>query len=179
MFSIPRTLTAILAVLVIAGCSESASDTAATSSDEGHDHGHEGHSEHDHPKSLADGLKELAELRDTVKNAFSADDVDTAHGPLHDVGHLLEDITGLFEGQELSQEQKDLAKESIDSLFDLFGGVDRALHGQDGTTYADVSDQIDAAITALQGIAEPEANPSESTASEDSTDEVEGNESDE
>lgn len=159
------THTALLLSLMLLGCTDSASNSPTSDAGHGdehgheHEHGHEGehgdHSEHAHPETLEDGLKELSELRDTVRDAFAADDVDTAHGPLHDVGHLLEDITGLVERQELTDEQRETAKKSIDSLFDLFGAVDRTLHGQDGSTYSEVSEKIDAAITALEGLTEP------------------------
>ncbi len=169
-FSLP--LTAILLSLPLVVCSYSSSGTAMPSTGQTDQHDHDAHAEHDHPETLEEGLRELSELRDTVRDGFAADDVDTAHGPLHDVGHLLEDISGLIEREELSQEQRELAKQNIDSLFDLFGDVDSALHGQDGTTYSEVSDQIDAAIAALQEVADQGSASSESAESVDS----EGNE---
>jgi len=91
--------------------------------------------------------------------------------PLHEVGHLLEDITALFEGQELTAEQRDIAKQNIDTLFDSFGEVDSTLHGQDGATYKEVSDEIDAAITALRNVAKVgEAEQSDSDGGKSSED---------
>ena len=173
MRPLPSALTVSLLSLLLVGCSESTSSPSTPSSHQTGQHEHDEHAEHDHPETLEEGLKELTELRDTVRDAFAADDVDTAHGPLHDVGHLLEDITGLVDSAELTPEQRKLAKQNIDSLFDLFGGVDRALHGEDGTTYKQVSGKIDAAIAALQGIAAP--GDTRSTTGELS--EAEGNQS--
>lgn len=171
MRQLPLTLPALLMSLFLLGCSDSTSSSSTPAPEDGYEHAHNesgDHSDHDHPQTLEDGLKELTELRNTVRDAFAADDIDTAHGPLHDVGHLLEDITGLVEKRDLSPEQKELAKQNIESLFDLFGSVDRTLHGQDGTTYSEASEKIDAAIAVLQGIATPDdsapetAEPSES-----------------
>ncbi|MCH2212552.1 MAG: hypothetical protein MK110_14705 [Fuerstiella sp.] len=171
MRRIPLTLTASLLSLLILGCSDSTSGTSTLSPDHTgqHDHGEEeSHSGHDHPGTLEEGLKELTELRDTVRDAFAADDIDTAHGPLHDVGHLLEDIAALVERQELSDEQRDLVKKNIKSLFDLFGAVDSTLHGDEGKTYSEVSDQIDTALSALREATLSVGAPNESTESADS-----------
>ena len=173
MRTLSLTATALLSMLVL-GCSESALDSSVSSPGEHrHDeHNHEaghGHGGHGHPKTLEEGLLELTNLRDTVRDAFAADDVDKAHGPLHEVGHLLEDITGLFERQDLTPEQRDTAKQNVDILFDMFGKVDSTLHGQDGESYKAVSDEIDAAITALLSVAKAgEAEQSDSHGGESS-----------
>ncbi len=147
-----QTFLTLMCLLVVCGCSSDTSQSESTEAASHDDHNHA--SEHDHPTTLKAGLVELSALRDTVRDAFAADDVDTAHGPLHDVGHLLEDITSLVEKQQLSDEDKVSAKEQIEALFDSFGAVDRTLHGQDGSTYKDVSDKIDAAIAELQRISD-------------------------
>ena len=151
------TVISLLSVFLL-GCSDSALDRSASLPDghrhDEHNHGAGNHhAGHDHPKTLEQGLRELTNLRDTVRDAFATDDVDTAHGPLHEVGHLLEDITALFKVQELTPEQRDIAKQNIDTLFDMFGKVDSTLHGQDGASYKEVSDEIDAAIKALLNVA--------------------------
>jgi len=169
------TMTLLLSMLLL-GCSESGRDGSASMSDEhGHDeHNHEGgngHADHDHPETLEQGLLELTNLRDTVREAFAADDVDTAHGPLHEVGHLLEDITALFDRQNLTSERRGIAKQNLDTLFDMFGKVDSTWHGQDGAAYKEVSDEIDAAITALLNIAKVgEAEQSDSDGGKSSED---------
>lgn len=137
---------AILTAGLLSGCGDSdAVDGGATSSQDHSD-------EQEHPQTLTANLKELATLRDTVRDAFAAGDLDTAHGPLHDVGHLLEDITALIEKEELPEGKAAAAKQNIETLFDAFGEVDKTFHGQEGSTYEEVSDKIDAAIKELEGL---------------------------
>lgn len=144
------------------GCGDSGPTTASpetASADHQHedDHDHENH--HDHPETLEEGLKELIALRDTVRDAFAKNDTETAHGPLHDVGHLLEDITGLIEKSGLGEEAVAAARKDIETLFDSFGAVDKTMHGQEGSTYTEVSAKIDAAIQALQALKPAAAAP--------------------
>ena len=124
------------------GCGDTG-QTTTTQSDRSsdHDHDHEGDHDHEdgdhheHPKTLEEGLKELVTLRDTVRDAFAKNDTETAHGPLHDVGHLLEDITALIEKGGLSDEAVASAKQNIETLFSSFGDVDKSMHGQEGSSY--------------------------------------------
>jgi len=155
------------------GCGDTGQMTASqgnASADHEDDHAH-----HEHPKSLDEGLKELVALRDTVRDAFANNDTETAHGPLHDVGHLLEDITGLIEKSGLSDEAVAAAKQDIETLFDSFGAVDKTMHGQEGSTYSEVSAKIDAAIHSLQALNPAHAAQSTdaATLAEPKTDEAE------
>ena len=117
---------------------------------DGHDHGEEGHDEHDHDfESLADAAKEIASLRDVIRDGFAADKVDDAHGPLHHIGEVLEAAEKLVAKIE-DEDQKKAASEAIETLFDSFGAVDQGLHDKEGKKYDEVSDAIDAAIEVLQ-----------------------------
>ena len=142
--------------VVGAGCESSADapPTAAAHSDE-HEH-HDDHG-HAHPETLADAVHELTELRNTVRDAFAKEDTEAAHGPLHDVGHLLEDAESLAQKAGLTEETLTSVKASIETLFDAFGAVDKTMHGQEGSKYSEVSDKIDAAIKVLQDAAAPQA----------------------
>jgi hypothetical protein len=144
------------------GCGDTGSTAASTgntNSDHDHDHDHEAGEHHDHPTTLDAGLKELVALRDTVRDAFAKNDTETAHGPLHDVGHLLEDITGLVEKGGFSEEAVATARKDIETLFDSFGAVDKTMHGQEGSTYSEVSAKIDAAIQSLHALNSPADAP--------------------
>lgn len=133
---------------------------------DGHDHDHDGH-DHDvinadaaglsaadlvmpggpaKPKTLADAVTQLTQLRDDVAAGFAADDVDSIHDQLHDVGNLLESTLTLVDESELGDEAKKVANSALETLFDAFGDVDAKLHGEEGKDYADVSDAIDAAM---------------------------------
>lgn len=127
--------------------------------DHDHDHGKDGKSEgkeaaKDKPnvqaKNYADAISQLGAMHVKIRDAFGKKDVDTAHGPLHDIGHLLEQIPVLA-GQETKDEAR-LAelKKVVDELFDHYGKVDEKLHGEEGATYEEVADKIDAAMEKLK-----------------------------
>ena len=152
-----------LSLFALAGCNTAEDQNVPIAADasEVDDHGH-GHGEggHEHAESYGEAVEELAELRDTVRDAFAEEDMDTAHGPLHDVGHILEEVSELA-GKELTEEQQAAVKSSVDKLFDLFGSVDKMMHGQEGSEYSEVSDDIDAAIATLSGFASESAEHDE------------------
>jgi len=150
----------------------------------GHDHGDHAHDGHDHgdhdhgdkvdasavgldadslvhldepepPKSLAEAIEKLTQLRDTVAKGFADKKVDDVHGELHDVGNLLDATEGLVESSKLDADAKKSAKAAIETLFDSYGDVDAKLHGEKGKEYSDVSDDIDSAIKTLSELIKP------------------------
>jgi len=137
---------------------------AMTSKDDhGHDHGHDHEHEHEH-ESLAAALTELTKLRDTIRDGFAKNDIDAAHDPLHEVGHVLEEIPELAEKEKLPAEAITIIKASVEELFDAFGAVDKGMHGGESVKYSDVSGKIDAAVTAITAAAAPAAAPPSSEA---------------
>ena len=107
----------------------------------------------DLPPPAADfreGIEKLTSMRDTMRDAFAAKDIDKAHGPLHEVGHLLEALPGLFEKEVADEASRAAVRKEVDELFDQFGKVDAKLHGEKGADYADVSRQIDEALERLR-----------------------------
>lgn len=140
-----------LTAFVFVGCAEQTEPTPVMTSHD-HDHGHE----HEHPETLAGALSELTELRDTVRDAFAKDDGDAAHGPLHDVGHILEEVSELAGDANLSDEAIATIESNVETLLDAFGAVDKSMHSEDeGSDYSEVSEKIDAAITAIMAAAGP------------------------
>ncbi len=115
----------------------------------GHDHEH-GH-EHEHTyESVKDAVEELVALRNTIRDAFGKNDPDGAHDPLHEVGHILEAIPEQANKDNLGAEKVAAIKASCDVLMDAFGAVDKTMHGQEGSSYSEVSAKIDAAVAELQ-----------------------------
>lgn len=160
------------AVVLIPGCGSSSQTQApipaASGNDHDHDHDGEGH-EHHHAETLPEAITELTELRNTIRDAFAKNDTETAHDPLHEVGHVLELIPELAEKQGISGDALSTIKTSVNTLFDAFGNVDKTLHGQEGSTYSEESAAIDEALkaitdaasgTAPAGTAPAEAAPS-------------------
>ena len=111
-------------------------------------HDHEGHSKHQ--ESFGEAFGALKELNETVSTAFADNDSEAAHGPLHDVGHLLESISGFAAKSDLDEAAKETIESNIDTLMSSFGAVDALMHGDDkGKEYSEVSADIDEAIAAI------------------------------
>lgn len=138
-------------LMMNAGCGTSSESNPATAGATGHDddHGHSHGGHHHHAETLPEAITELTEMRNTIRDAFAKNDVDTAHDPLHEVGHVLELIPGLAEKHGVTGDALATIKSSTETLFEAFGNVDKTLHGGEGSTYAEESDRIDAALKAL------------------------------
>jgi len=133
-------------LLVGSGCSETAKNEPVDSSQ---NHGHD-HEEHDHgPESLKDALAEVKSLRNTIRDSFAKNDQDAAHGPLHEVGEVLEAIPELAKKEKVSLENQAAIETAVNTLMDAFGNVDKTMHGQEGSTYSEESATIDAAMETL------------------------------
>ena len=133
-----------------AAVTKSAPGTSPVVQADDHDH------DHDHaPATLADAVKQLTTIRDTIKNAFAKNDSEAAHGPLHDVGHVLEATKKLIDAAALEDKQKESAKLAVELLMSNFGKVDDLMHGATGAKYEDVSAKIDEAIKSLADLAAP------------------------
>ncbi len=169
------------ALVFAAGCESSSAPNGnaggkAASGHEGHDHSHDGHDhghDHDHgdekgktteakpatgPKTYAEAVTTVVAKYESIRDSFGKKDVDGAHGPLHDIGKLLEQVPVLA-----GQESKDEAalgevKKAVDALFDNYTKVDEKLHGEEGATYEEVAEKIDAAIEQLKKIELPKAD---------------------
>ncbi len=128
--------------IVSVGC-EPAPKPAPKDAASASDHGHE------HPETLAAAVTELESVCATIKAAYAKDDSEAAHGPLHDVGHLLEQVPALIETSSLDAAGKEEAKKATESLFQAFGDVDKGMHGEEGKKYSEVSDAVDAALKTL------------------------------
>ena len=143
---------------------------------EGHDHEGHDHEGHDHassttidadaaglsvddlvsvdeaelPDNLGDAVKQLVQLRDTIRDAFEADDAEAAHIPLHEVGHLLGGIEKLVEKSDEDAEHKKEMAGAVEALFDSYTAVDETFHSDGGKQYSEVSSSIDDAVKTLQ-----------------------------
>ena len=148
-----------IASLSVWGCTPAATPpvTVVTNTDHadeaGHNHGDEaGHAEHHaHPKTLAEGLPELQELQFAIKAGLTGDDAEAAHGPLHEVFHLLQDFESLCKNLPEAQSQE--ATRAVESLFDSYGKLDEVMHKGEKPDYNTVGENIDAAVKALQDLA--------------------------
>lgn len=143
-------------LLVGSGCSEPVkTDPVASSQNHGHDH-----DEHDHgPESLKDALAELTSLRNTIRDSFAKNDQDAAHGPLHEVGAILEAFPELAKKEKVSTENQAAIEAAVNTLMDAFGNVDKTMHGQECSTYTEESATIDTTLTALSAACAVDSAP--------------------
>ncbi len=171
-------LFALLLSLLIAtlGCQDSGSSTvsqtdASPQVDSGHDHGDHDHGDHDHdagsdpslpptgsgqeqhqdPETYDEAVTELLATQKAIAEAFAAGNQEDAHGPLHEVGHLLGNTETLVEKSDMDDDTKKKLSEAIEQLFASYGAVDDKMHNSEkGKDYSDVSEQIENAISELK-----------------------------
>lgn len=166
-------LSGLLAVLLVAasGCNDPG-NTSATNSDasnhshdhEHGDHDHDGHDhdggdhgdhahsdEHQHPETYDEAVSDLLAVHEAIADAFAADKADDAHGPLHDVGHMLEVTETLVEQSDMDADIKEKLHEAIEQLFTAYGAIDDKMHdAEEGKDYSEVSEQIASSISTLK-----------------------------
>lgn len=134
------------------GCQPAATNKAPEGAAAGgHDHSQEHAQE---PASLAEAVKQLQTICTTIKDAFAKDDSEAAHGPLHDVGHILEHIPEFLDKSSLDAATKEEAKKATENIFQALKAVDEGMHGGEGKKYADVAETIEAGLKTLGGLAQ-------------------------
>lgn len=144
-------LSMVVLALTIAGC-EPAKPTAGSGAD-GHDHA----GEHAHAETLAEAVKELEGICAAVKAAFDKNDPDAADEPLHDVGHILEEVKELAKSSKLDDAGKAEVETATNSMLDAFGAIHDGMHGgKTGKSYADVGQAIETALKTLSEKAQSE-----------------------
>ena len=79
--------------------------------------------------SLSDAIGGVKTMITNISDAMAENNVDKAHGPLHEIGHKLEALPKMIDASSLADEAKTAAKSAIDSLMSDFGKVDAKLHG--------------------------------------------------
>ncbi len=128
----------------------------------GHDHDGEEHHEHahdddhKHAKTYDEAVGELSAMHKTIADAFADDKPDDAHGPLHDVGHLLDNTETLVKESDMDDATKKKLYSAIEQLFEAYGAVDDKMHDADeGKDYADVAEQIETAMSTLTAQSQP------------------------
>jgi len=147
----------VTAALALAGCEPAAPPAAATAQKAAHNHDHD-HADHDHPKTLAEGVAQLAEAAVAVEKHLASGATDAADEVVHGVGHIIEDIQGLLPKENLTAEAKAAAAKALDEVFECFDKLDTALHAPAGKgeppaeVHAGLKKRIDAAIKALKDV---------------------------
>lgn len=120
--------------------------------DHGHDHDHD-HGDHDKPETVAEGIAQLEKLCAEVKGHLAAGDHAKADGPVHMVGHLLEDLGELVAKEKPAVEAE--AKQALEAVFESFDKLDTVIHGADEEArkkldYAEHAPAIESALAKLK-----------------------------
>lgn len=134
-----------LAALMTIGCQEESDTGIPPVMKNAHDHG----DGHDHAETLVEAVEEMVGMRNVIRDGFAKDDPDAAHGPLHDVGHVLGEVEELAEKEKLDAEQLNAVRDAVEELKEAFGSVDKMMHGGEGSKYSEVAAKVDAAIAVL------------------------------
>jgi len=105
---------------------------------------------HDHELSFGQAIGQIKELAGTISQAMAKDDADAAHDPLHQIGHLLNDLPHLAEHEELSEENLKLLRGAVAKMMDAYSAFDATMHGEEGKSYDDIKSDIAAALETLE-----------------------------
>jgi len=108
------------------------------------------HADHAHAETYAEAVAELDAMRGQISQAFAAGDIDAADEPIHEVGHMLEDVVELAQKQGLEADALAEVGAAVDKLLDAFGRVDDKIHGGEGADYSEVEADVDAAFETLR-----------------------------
>ena len=137
-------LSMVVLALTIVGCEPAAKPKPAdVNSASENEHAHA------HAATLAEAVKELEGICADVKTAFEKNDADAADEPLHEVGHVLEEIPKLAATSKLDDAGKAEVETAVKSMLDAFGAIHDGMHGGTGKKYTEVADAIEAALKTL------------------------------
>lgn len=124
--------------------------------------------EHDETKSpltFAESVNQILVHGESVKKAFVANDPEAAHHDLHELGHLLKQLTKLVKKEKLSDADQGSIAEASNKLFHAYDELDQLMHHDDDKTadaaaaFDKQSIAIDAGLAALRSIASTNSGP--------------------
>lgn len=154
MECLPRFLSCVAVGGLMIGCAPATPPAAPPPAAAAHDHDHDhDHGDHDEPATVAEGLAQLEKLCADVKAHLAAGDHQKADGPVHMVGHLLEDLGELVAKEQPAAEAE--AKQALEAIFESFDKLDTVIHGADEEArkkldYAEHAPAIEAALAKLK-----------------------------
>ena len=107
---------------------------------------------HEHPETFAEAMEQLNTYKTQIETAYQADDPDSAHDALHEIGHVLEALPELASQVTEDAAQRESVQQASDQLLDAYGKLDGAMHGGEEVTYESVQADIDAGFATLEPI---------------------------
>jgi hypothetical protein len=105
---------------------------------------------HSHAETYPEAVAELDGMREAIEKAFAANDPQAADEPIHEIGHVLEELSGMAKQAKLGVEAETAIDTAVEKLFDALAPVDEKLHGKEGKDYSEVKAEIDAAFEVLR-----------------------------
>jgi len=151
----------MLLALSLLGCSPASDDgTRATQTaphdHEGQDHGSHSHGARDHdstqPTDFPAAVAAVRQHYEAIRDAFQANEVDKAHGPLHTVGQRIEALPELAAKAKLGDQESATVKAAAAAMFEAYGEIDDALHTGKQADYAAAADKLDKGMADLQAV---------------------------
>jgi ribosomal protein L17 len=109
----------------------------------------EGHSAHHHAETYPEAVAELEAMHKTIADAFTKGDISAADEPIHEVGHVLEELVAMAKKESMDETAIAAISAAVESLFDAFAQIDEKIHGGEGATYDQVKAEIEAGFKVL------------------------------
>jgi ribosomal protein L17 len=146
-----RSLGAAVLSVSLVGCGGSGSNekSAAERPPISIDELEEAHPAHKHAETYPEAVAELEAMHKTIADAFAKGDISAADEPIHEVGHVLEELVAMAKKESMDEAAVAAISAAVESLFDAFAQVDEKIHGGEGATYDQVQTDIEAGFTVL------------------------------
>ncbi len=139
-----------LATFVSTGCEPAKKTAKAPVAEKGHDHDH---GDHKHAETLLEGFQQLSDAYTAIKTAMEKSDMDAAHDPIHDLGHLLsEDLPKLTKKSSLDDDTKTKLAAHWNTLMDEFTKLDDFFHDRGKADWAELDKKIAPVMEELKGL---------------------------
>lgn len=105
--------------------------------------------------TLKQSLDKVHGLATKIGQGFTDGEHEKAHGPMHEIVHLLEELPRKVDSSDLAVDVKKSLNDSIKTIMDSFDKVDAKLHGdENGVEFSDVKEKVDAALDNIHKIYE-------------------------
>ncbi len=118
---------------------------------------------HPAPADFTAGVQELKQCYLKIKQAFAASDshaaIEQADEPLHRVGEILEVLPDLAQKTQLTHDDLQSVKKSVDAMFEAYGDIDGAVHAGKTPDYQAAAKQLDEAMSVLENAVPPPGKP--------------------
>ena len=135
-----RNFAVLMSIIVVVGCGNQQVNSTATPNKS-------------NSKTFGETVAQLIAMKNKIRDGFASGDIESAHGPLHEVGDVLDGLLVLAQGADIPADQLASVEEAKETLFDAFGRIDMTLHGGEGSTYEEEEEKIEEAMDFIANLA--------------------------